>query len=183
MTCNTPLWPLLGLTGSQRGLIWLISRSCQLSFRFLQISESEGNGCRGNPAVERHKLLYIPGLVIILGMKTTEHNVIIINTSIPCSPDILKWKGFSLGISPSGSLGMVGSIVKETQNIFLWLLKKTKRRHYESDSDYKEIFPKFIILESKELPLTKLSPFIIEKTISSIIIPKSTKTFKMEPSS
>ena len=42
-----------------------------------------------------------------------------------------------------------------------------------------ETYPKFIILESKEeLALTKLSPFIIQKTISSIISPKLVKNLK-----
>ena len=44
--------------------------------------------------------------------------------------------------------------------------KKTSRRpNYESDSD-QEQYPKLIVLQSKELPRTKLSPFIIEKNIS-----------------
>ena len=44
-----------------------------------------------------------------------------------------------------------------------------KRLHAESDSDNdsdKTLFPKIIMLESTEdTPITKLSPFIIEKTL------------------
>ena len=46
--------------------------------------------------------------------------------------------------------------------------KKTKLKHpyAESDSD-QTLFPKFIMLESMEdTPITKLSPFIIEKPFS-----------------
>ena len=43
--------------------------------------------------------------------------------------------------------------------------------HAESDSDNdsdKPLFPKFIVLESMEdTPITKTSPFIIEKTLKS----------------
>ena len=54
-----------------------------------------------------------------------------------------------------------------------------KRPHIECDSDNDEPYPRFIILESKEkLPLTKLSPFIIEKSISALIIPKTVKNLK-----
>ena len=56
---------------------------------------------------------------------------------------------------------------------------KLKRPHAESDSDIdsdQTLFPKFIALESTEdTPITKLSPFIIEKTINSLIKAKSIK--------
>ena len=53
---------------------------------------------------------------------------------------------------------------------------QAKRPHIECDSDNDESYPRFIILESKEkLPLTKLSPFIIEKIISALITPKIVK--------
>ena len=74
---------------------------------------------------------------------------------------------FPFGISSSWALWWVGNIVNKTQNISLWLLKK--RPNYESNSDLEETYSKFIALESKEFLLTKLSPFIIEKAISSII--------------
>ena len=54
-----------------------------------------------------------------------------------------------------------------------------KRPHIECDSDNDEPYPRFIILESKEkLPLTKTSPFIIEKSISALITPKTIKNLK-----
>ena len=47
--------------------------------------------------------------------------------------------------------------------------------HPETDSN-KTLFPEFIVLKSTEdTPLTKLSPFIIEKTLSSMVKPKSVK--------
>ena len=53
---------------------------------------------------------------------------------------------------------------------------QAKRPHIECDSDNDEPYPRFIILESKEkLLLTKLSPFIIEKSISALITPKTIK--------
>ena len=48
---------------------------------------------------------------------------------------------------------------------------QAKRPHHDSNLDQEQQYPKFIILQSKELPLTKSSPFIIEKNISSIITP------------
>ena len=56
---------------------------------------------------------------------------------------------------------------------------KLKRLHAESDSDNdfdQTLFLKFIVLESLEdTPITKLSPFIIEKTLNSLIKAKSVK--------
>ena len=62
--------------------------------------------------------------------------------------------------------------------------KSSKRPHIhvdantssDSDSDNLISFPSFIILESlEERPLAKLSPFVIEKVISSRVIPRSVK--------
>ena len=56
---------------------------------------------------------------------------------------------------------------------------QAKRPHIECDSDNDEPYPRFIILESKEkLPLTKISPFMIEKCISALISPKTVKNLK-----
>ena len=59
--------------------------------------------------------------------------------------------------------------------------KKTqaKRPLIECDSDNDEPYPRFIILESKEQPpLTKTSPFVIEKSISALITPNIVKNLK-----
>ena len=55
--------------------------------------------------------------------------------------------------------------------------KKTKRNLCKSDSDVEfNEFPKFIVLESMDqTPLKKLSPFLIEKVISTRANPKSVK--------
>ena len=56
---------------------------------------------------------------------------------------------------------------------------QVKRPHIECDSDNDEPYPRFIILESKEQPpLTKTSPFIIEKSILALITPKNVKKKK-----
>ena len=56
---------------------------------------------------------------------------------------------------------------------------QAKRPHIEYDSDNDEPYPRFIILKSKEkLPLTKTSPFIIEKSISALLTPKTVKKIK-----
>ena len=56
---------------------------------------------------------------------------------------------------------------------------KLKRPHAEVDSKNdsdQTLFPKFIVLESiEDTPITKLSPFIIEKTLNSFIKAKSVK--------
>ena len=69
-----------------------------------------------------------------------------------------------------------------SSNTFMASVKtktQAKRPHIECDSDNDEPYPRFIILESKEkLPLIKLSPFIIEKSISALITPKTVKNLK-----
>ena len=56
---------------------------------------------------------------------------------------------------------------------------KLKRPHAESDSyndSGQTLFPKFIMLEAMEdTPITKLSPFIIEKSLNSLIKAKFVK--------
>ena len=56
---------------------------------------------------------------------------------------------------------------------------RAKRPHIECDSDNDEPYPRFFILESKEQPpLTKTSPFVIEKSISALITPQTVKNLK-----
>ena len=91
--------------------------------------------------------------------------------------------GFPLGTSPYGAPRWVGSMFNKTHPTLLWLLLKTqaKRPHIEcdSDNDVHHYSSRFIILESKEkLSLTKTSPFIIEKSISALITPKTVKNLK-----
>ena len=60
--------------------------------------------------------------------------------------------------------------------------KNSKRLHVDSDSSDNEpcrAFPRFIVLESaEEAKITDLSPFVIQKVISSNIAPKTVKTLK-----
>ena len=98
--------------------------------------------------------------------------------------------GFPLGVSPNGASWWMGSIVNETQTINIWIfqhknpkqlvqIKKLKRnlRETDSENEVESPFPRFITIESKSSPITSLSPFIIEKVISSNITPKSVKKF------
>ena len=50
----------------------------------------------------------------------------------------------------------------------------------ETESDYEGVasFPRFIIIESTEMPITNLSPFLIEKVISSNMTPVNVKKQK-----
>ena len=85
--------------------------------------------------------------------------------------------GFPLGTSPCGTLWWVGSIVNETQTFFMDYEKtiqaKTKKMkrpltESESENEMDENFYQFIVLESiEETPITKLSPFLIQKTIET----------------
>ena len=56
---------------------------------------------------------------------------------------------------------------------------QAKRPHIKCYSENDEPYPRFIILESKEQPpLTKTSSFVIEKSISALITPKTVKNLK-----
>ena len=87
-----------------------------------------------------------------------------------------------------GAQWWVGSIVNETQTITIWIfqlknpkqlvqIKKLKRNLRETDSgdEVESLFSRFITIEFKSSPIMSLSPFIIEKVISSNISPKSVK--------
>ena len=59
--------------------------------------------------------------------------------------------------------------------------KKFKRSFIDtdnSDDDIEMCFPRFIVIESRETPITQLSPFIIEKVISSYLTPIYVKKLK-----
>ena len=59
--------------------------------------------------------------------------------------------------------------------------KKFKRNLKESDfldNETEAPFPRFIIIESKNAPITSLSPFIIEKVISTNLTPFTVKRLK-----
>ena len=59
--------------------------------------------------------------------------------------------------------------------------KKLKRAFIDtdnSDDDIEVPFPRFIVIESTETPITQLSPFIIEKVISSKLTPINVKKLK-----
>ena len=81
--------------------------------------------------------------------------------------------GFPLDISLYRVLLWMGSTVSELLSNPLGYKKNPKKlkcTHAESDSDNdsdQTLFPKFIVLESmEETPITKLSPFITEKSFT-----------------
>ena len=85
--------------------------------------------------------------------------------------------GFPLGTSPCGTPWWVGCIVNETQTFFMayenTTQAKTKRMkrpltESESENEMDENFYQFIVLGSiEETPITKLSPFLIQKSIET----------------
>ena len=93
--------------------------------------------------------------------------------------------GFPLGTSPCGTPWWVGSIVNETRTFFMAYenitqakTKNMKRPLTESeiDNETDENFYQFIILESiEETLITKLSPFLIQKTIETYCKPINIK--------
>ena len=58
--------------------------------------------------------------------------------------------------------------------------KKLKHTLTETESDYEGVasFPRFIIIESTETPITNLLPFLIEKIISRNMTPVHVKKLK-----
>ena len=84
--------------------------------------------------------------------------------------------GFPLSTSPCRAPGWVGSTPAENIIYCMALSKSSKRPHPDTDSDSETLslsFPHFVVLESLEdKQLAKLSPFVIEKTISGIVKPK-----------
>ena len=70
--------------------------------------------------------------------------------------------------------------MKDIYQIWLPSLTKFKRNLNESDSSDNETeapFPRFIKIESNSALITNLSPFIIEKTISTNLTPIIVKIF------
>ena len=60
--------------------------------------------------------------------------------------------------------------------------KKSKRYLSDSDSETENDFPRFIIIESlQDTKLDQLSPFLIEKIISSRSNPKTEETPNWKP--
>ena len=61
--------------------------------------------------------------------------------------------------------------------------KSSKRSYSDSESDtetQQSSFPHFIVLESiEDKPMSKLSPFVIEKTLSGLFTPVSVKNLVM----
>ena len=87
-------------------------------------------------------------------------------------------------MSPCWAPRWVGSIGDEYSTIIMASQKKAKRVLSDSESEYSipsTTFARFLVIESADSskPVTKLSPFIIEKSISAILgTPKSVKKAK-----
>ena len=87
--------------------------------------------------------------------------------------------GYPLSTSPCWAPGWMGSTPDE---IILYLMatpKSSKRSYSDSESDtetQQSSFAHFIVLESiEDKPMSKLSPFVIEKTLSGLFTPVSVK--------
>ena len=87
--------------------------------------------------------------------------------------------GFPLSTSPCRAPGWVGSTPDEIISYLMATPKSSKRSYSDSESDNEtqlSSFPHFIVLESLEdKPMSKLSPFVIEKTLSGLFTPVSVK--------
>ena len=91
--------------------------------------------------------------------------------------------GFLPGLFPTqvGLRGGWWSIgpMKNIHQSWLLLSKKSKRYLSDSDSETESDFPRFIIIESlQDTKLDQLSPFLIEKIISSRSNPKTVKKLR-----
>ena len=87
--------------------------------------------------------------------------------------------GFPLNTSPCWAPGWVGSTPDEIISYLMATPKSSKRSYSDSESDTEtqpSSFPHFIVLESLiDKPMSKLSPFVIVKTLSGLCTPVSVK--------
>ena len=218
MVCNTPLWPLLGLTGGRIGPdpINRLVPTCPSTyvfylFIFFTFPIVSYNlllwnysiyfcGTISNPLFSicaRRRGLRVNCAEV--GLMTAvrllffkKHNLAEAQNHTLCMSILVLYPRLSQGewVAPFGSfpsqVGVHGgwwSIGPVNSNYPSWLFlhqKKLKRSLTETESDYEGVasFPRFIIIESTETPITNLSPFLIEKVISSNMAPVHVKKNK-----
>ena len=176
--------------GNWRGPIWSIGWSCQALFR-----RSAKEFCRfpNQKAVAAGSICWRKTYVSPWEWKPRDHKLLVpfFNVNIPWvfSPDLSMQMGFPLDISLYRAPWWVGSTVsKLNKNPYGYKKPQNpspppqlNHLYAESDSDSdndsdQTLFPKFIVLElTEDTPITKLPPFIIEKSLSSLMKPKSKK--------
>ena len=85
--------------------------------------------------------------------------------------------GYPLSTSPCWAPGWVGSTPDEIILHLMATPKSSERSYSDSESDtetQQSSFPQFIVLESiEDKPMSKLSPFVIEKPLSGLFTPVS----------
>ena len=193
MACNTPLWPLLDLTGGCIGPIQSIGWSCQalapicfistilLNLHLQQVPNPNLFGAR-------RWWLRVNGVEIIriwLVLRTLNSQWL---GNLPstwvywsCIPISTKVNGFPSWFLPNTSwipCRVVEYRASEKYTAYMASSnKKTKQNLSESNSENEAAdFSRFIVIESlQEVYLAKFLPFLIEKIISTRGISKTIK--------
>ena len=168
MACNTPLGPLLGLMGGQIGLAppcpstnlfspeYIIPSALVEQCPALYVIYARRRGLRVN-CIKRKGLLTLLDGVIKTEFGRGSKSLLLIRVYWYCIP------------------------ISTKANMASFSNKKFKRNLNELDSSDNETevpFPRLIIIESNSAPITNLSPFIIEKVISTNLTPISVKKMK-----
>ena len=193
MSCNTPLWPLLGLTGGRISPIRSIGWPCQALVPI----------CFITTILLNLHLQQVPNLYQ-WGARRRWLRVNCVER-IGIWPVLRTWNWQPLGTLPSTRVywsrisistkanGIPSGFILNTSWTRWWVMerrasekyaahmassnKKSKRNLSESDSENEAAdFPKFIVIEPlKEVCLAKFLPFLIEKVISTRASPKTVK--------
>ena len=191
MSCNTPLWPLLGLTGGRIGPIRSIGRSYQAqalnmfypdrTFKSALAASSQPISVGWLKAVaegqlrwENSNLTSAENLKLETARKPTLNSGILVTYRRLSQVSPLVNSQYKLD-------SVVGSGVQGQRKIYsiygVIKLKKNKRNLSESYLKNEAAdFPRFIVIESlEEVCLVKFSSFLIEKVISPQASPKTVK--------
>ena len=184
MTCNTPLWPLIGQTGGQIGLIWSVGWSRQalapicfipsvlLNLLLQQVPNPYLLGTRR----QWLRVNCIERIGIWPVLKTLNwqwlgslHSTQVYWSHIPIST---KANGLPLWFVSNTGWTPWWVVERRTSKKYIAYMassnKKSKQNLSESDSENEATgFSRFIVIESLEACLGKFSPFLIEKVIST----------------
>ena len=175
MTCNPPLWPLLGQVGTRIGPIQSVGWSYQalvpicffrtilLNLHTQQILNPYLLGARRrwlrvNSCWENRNLTNVENLKLAMARKPTLSSSILV-----AYPHLNKDKwAFPLVHSQHRLGSVVGGGAQGQQKLYsIYKELKNKRNLSESDSENEAAnFPRFIIIESLEMWFAKFSPFL-----------------------
>ena len=178
MACNTPLWPLLGLTGGRIGpdpinRLVMSSPSTYIFYPDRTFKSAHAASSQSLSVARRRWLRVncvenrnLTGAEKLATARKPTLNSSILVAYPPSQP---RRMAYPLGLFPT-QVGLRGGWrsagpVKNIQQIWRFRTKKTKRNLSESDSENEAAdFPRFIIIKSlEEVCLAKFSPFLIEK--------------------